>query len=111
MSETPDTETIIADALAFEECKRMNPKAEDAISGYYQFSPEQRAFLTDEQRPTARAVINALAGTGTQQWGTRERDGRVQRWDNEREAKEMAHGMAHRLVTRRTGEWTEVDGW
>lgn len=105
------TETIVADALAFMRCKETNPKAEDPIFGYYQFSAEQRAFLTDEQRPKAREIMDALDGVGTQQWGTRDRDGRVQRWEDEREAKDMAHGMAQRLVTRRTGEWVAVDGW
>lgn len=111
MSDTPDMETVIADALAFEQCKANNPRAEDPISGYYQFSQDQREFLTDQQRATARAVMNAITGTGPQQWGTRDRHGRVQRWEDEADAKQMAHGMAQELVTRRTGEWEKVDGW
>ncbi|WP_157884106.1 hypothetical protein [Arthrobacter alpinus] len=62
---------VIAEALAYENCKRVNPKADHPIMGYHTFHPDQREFLRDVQMSTARAVMAAIAATANVDWGVR----------------------------------------
>lgn len=72
MKKTLGTLAIIAEVLAYEHCKRVNPKADHPIMGYHTFHPDQREHLRGVQMDVARAVLAALEGAGHVEWGTGE---------------------------------------
>lgn len=52
-----DLHTRVADTLAYYQCRRTNPKADDPISGYHTFHPDQRAHLQEQQAEAAAEVV------------------------------------------------------
>lgn len=55
---------VIAEVLAYEHCKRVNP-----IMGYRTFHPDQREHLRGVQMDAARAVLAAISEAGAVEWG------------------------------------------
>lgn len=60
---------VIAEILAYEHCKRVNPKADHPIMGYHTFHPDQREHLRGAQMDVARAVLAAISEAGAVEWG------------------------------------------
>lgn len=66
---TPPLVDVIAEVLAYEHCKRVNPKADHPIMGYHTFHPDQREHLRGVQMDVARAVMAAISEAGIVEWG------------------------------------------
>ena len=60
----PPLVDVIAEVLAYEHCKRVNPKADHPIMGYHTFHPDQREHLRGVQMDVARAVLAAISEAG-----------------------------------------------
>ena len=56
------TREKVADVLAYQECKRTNPKADHPRMGYYAFEEGQRAHLRSLQYPAAEAILDLMIG-------------------------------------------------
>lgn len=58
----------LSDTLAYYGVRETNPKADDPISGYHQFSEEQREFLKARKREAAEEVQRIIRQTREQAW-------------------------------------------
>ena len=111
----PPLVDVIAEVLAYEHCKRVNPKADHPIMGYRTFHPDQREHLRGVQMDVARAVLAAISETGAVEWGieieTPVGTARA-KYGTKAEADSHCHGavMPTKTVSRITGPWTAVQG-
>lgn len=67
------------------------------------------ASAKDRYRQQSRAVLAAISEAGTVEWGSRDRSGEVESWDDERDAQMMARGHAHEFVSRVTFPWERAE--
>lgn len=63
---TIPTPEAIAVTLAYYNCRRVNPKADDPVMGYHTFSENQREFLSGEQAEAASEVHRMIANAAAQ---------------------------------------------
>ena len=107
---TPPLVDVIAEVLAYEHCKRVNPKADHPIMGYHTFHTDQREHLRGVQMDVARAVLAALEQAGGVEWGVLAAgQERPYTYDSEDAASDDAKCACCTLVSRIIGPWERAE--